>query len=157
MDFEFSIELLQYIYMLTFISPCRKIPEIELPFQGDYSQEDFAQQVVDTFKEANIHPSRVWLQSFVPEDIFQWIENDPEFGRQAVYLDERADLTTEGYENAIASLPDLAARGVKIIAPSIWQLITANNETQKIVPSSYAIAARAAGLEVCRYSRSVSA
>lgn len=122
---------------------------MELPFQGNYTQEDFAQQLVDTFKEANIHPSRVWLQSFVPEDIFQWIENDPEFGLQAVYLDERADLTTEGYETAVASLPDLAARGVKIIAPSIWQLITANNETQKIVPSSYAIAAREAGLDVC--------
>lgn len=129
-----------------------KVPEIPLPFQGDYTQEDFAQQLVDTFKEANIDANRVWLQSFTPEDIFQWIENDPEFGVQAVYLDERADLATDGYETAVASLPGLAARGVKIVAPSIWQLVTADNETQTIVPSSYAIAAQKAGLDVCRFA-----
>lgn len=125
-----------------------KVPEVPLPFDGDYTQEMFAQQLVDTFKDMSIDPKRVWLQSFVEQDIFQWIENDPEFGLQAIYLDERADLAADGYETAVASLPGLAARGVKIIGPSIWQLVTANNETQEIVPSSYAITAQQAGLDV---------
>ncbi|KAF2158530.1 hypothetical protein M409DRAFT_30967 [Zasmidium cellare ATCC 36951] len=129
-----------------------KTPEIPMPFQGDYTQEDFAQQIVDTFKNYSIAANRVWLQSFLPDDIFYWIANDPAFGEQAVYLDERADLSTDGYQTAVDSLPDLAARGVKIIAPSIWQLITADNATGQIVPSSYAVAAQKAGLEIITWS-----
>ncbi|KAM0700939.1 hypothetical protein Q7P35_012661 [Cladosporium inversicolor] len=130
-----------------------KTPEIPMPFDGDYTQEDFVQQIVDTFEEAEIDPSRVWLQSFLDKDIFYWIDNTPEFGQQAVYLDERADtIPLVGYELAVASLPGLAERGVKIIAPSIYQLITADNTTQEIVPSSYAIAAKKAGLEIITWS-----
>jgi len=129
-----------------------KTPEVEMPFQGNYTQEDFAQQIIDTFKEADIPAERVWLQSFLPADIYYWLESDPAFGAQAVYLDERADLTVVGYEIAVASLPYLASRGVKIIAPSIWQLIAADNATGKIVPSSYAVAAKAAGLEIITWS-----
>ncbi|KAK5137323.1 hypothetical protein LTR08_000293 [Meristemomyces frigidus] len=129
-----------------------KTPEVPMPFQGNYTQEDFAQQIVDTFVEANIDPTRVWLQSFLPDDIYYWIANDPAFGEQAIYLDERADLTADGYTTAVASLPDIAARGVNIISPSIWMLVTADNATGKIVPSSYAIAAKAAGLEIITWS-----
>ncbi|EGP90410.1 unnamed protein product [Zymoseptoria tritici ST99CH_3D1] len=129
-----------------------KTPEVKMPFQGNYTQQIYAQQLIDTFKELNISPDRVWLQSFLADDIFQWIDTEPEFARQAVYLDERADKTPEGYQEAVASLPGLAARGVKIIAPSIYQLITADNCTDTIVPSSYAIAAQKAGLEIITWS-----
>ena len=129
-----------------------KTPEIKMPFQGDYTQHDFVQQIVDTFKDADIPASRVWLQSFLPADIFYWIENTPAFGAQAVYLDERADLSDDGYENAVASLPRLAARGVNIVAPSTWQLLEVNNATGKIVPSSYATAAKDAGLDIITWS-----
>jgi glycerophosphoryl diester phosphodiesterase len=129
-----------------------KTPEVDMPFQGNYTQEIYAQQLVDTFKELNINPDRVWLQSFLADDIFQWIDTEPEFARQAVYLDERADLTPEGYEEAVASLPDLKARGVNIIAPSIYQLLTVDNATNQIAPSSYAVAANDAGLEIITWS-----
>ena len=130
-----------------------KTPEVPMPFEGDYTQEDFVQQIVDTFNDADIDPSRVWLQSFLPADIYYWIDNTPEYGQQAVYLDERADtIPVVGYELAVASLPGLAERGVKIIAPSIWQLVTADNATNEIVPSSYAIAAKEAGLEIITWS-----
>lgn len=129
-----------------------KTPEIPMPFQGDYTQQDFAQQIVDTFNEAGISADRVWLQSFLPDDIFYWLANDTAFGQQAVYLDERADLTPTGYDEAVASLPDLAKKGVKIIAPSIWQLITADNATGEIVPSTYATTANEVGLEIITWS-----
>lgn len=129
-----------------------KTPEIDMPFQGDYTQEIFAQQIVDTYKDLGIPAERVWLQSFLPADIFYWLENDPAFGAQAVYLDERADLTTDGYETAVASLQGLADRGVQIVAPSIWQLVAPDNATGTIVPSSYAIAAKEAGLEIITWS-----
>jgi glycerophosphoryl diester phosphodiesterase len=123
-----------------------------MPFQGNYTQEDFVQQIVDTFEAAQIDPTRVWLQSFLPEDIYYWIDNTPAYGEQAVYLDERADLSPSGYQTAVDSLPGLAERGVKIVAPSIYQLVTADNATQEIVPSSYAIAAKEAGLEIITWS-----
>ena len=129
-----------------------KTPEIPMPFQGDYTQHDFIQQLVDTFKNMGIPASRVWLQSFLPADIYYWLKSEPAFGAQAVYLDERADLSADGYETAVASLPDIAARGVKIISPSIWQLVTANNQTGEVVPSTYATAAKAAGLEIITWS-----
>ena len=121
-----------------------KTPEIPMPFEGDYTQHDFVQQIVDTFRGLGISASRVWLQSFLPADIFYWLKNDPEFGAQAVYLDERADLSADGYDVAVASLPGLAERGVNIIAPSIWMLITADNATGQIIPSSYATTAKLA-------------
>lgn len=129
-----------------------KTPQVPMPFQGNYTQQDFAQQIVDTFRAANIPANRVWLQSFLPDDIFYWIANDYDFSLQAIYLDERADLTADGYNVAVASLPDLANRGVKIISPSIWQLVTIDNSTNKIVPSSYATAAKKAGLEIITWS-----
>lgn len=129
-----------------------KTPEIPMPFHGNYTQQGFAQQIVDTFNEADIPADRVWLQSFLPDDVFYWLDNEPAFGKQAIYLDERADLNATGYETAVASLPGLAERGVKIISPSIWQLIAADNSTGKVVPSSYAIAANKAGLEIITWS-----
>lgn len=129
-----------------------KTPEIPMPFEGDYTQKDFAQQIVDEFRGLGIDASRVWLQSFLPADIYYWLETDPEFGAQAVYLDERADLSADGYDVAVASLPRIKERGVNIIAPSIWMLITADNATGQIIPSSYATTANEVGLEIITWS-----
>jgi hypothetical protein len=38
-----------------------------------YTQENFAQQ----FGDAGIPPAKVWPQSFLPTDVFYWIENTP--------------------------------------------------------------------------------
>ncbi|KAK3059004.1 hypothetical protein LTR09_000570 [Extremus antarcticus] len=129
-----------------------KEPEVPMPFQGDYTQNDFVQQIVDTFTGANIPASRVWLQSFLPRDIYYWLENDPDFGAQAIYLDERGDTSTKAYEKAVASLPRLAAKGVKIVAPDLWQLVAADNATGKIIPSTYATTARDVGLDIITWS-----
>ena len=131
-----------------------KTPQVPMPFQGDYTQQDFAQQIVDTFTELGIPANRVWLQSFLPDDVYFWLEYDNAFGVQAIYLDERGDDSPEGYAEAVASLPDIAARGVKIISPDIWQLVTLDNSTSppSVVPSSYSIAAKAAGLEIITWS-----
>ncbi|KAL8769573.1 MAG: hypothetical protein Q9209_004505 [Squamulea sp. 1 TL-2023] len=131
-------------------TPELKTPEVEMPFEG-YTQEQYAQDMIDAYKAAGIDPSRVWAQSFLPDDIFYWIDNEPEFGAQAVYLDERVD-TPEGYANATASIPSLAARGVKIMAPAFFALTKADNGTGAIVPSEYAVAVKEAGLEIVTWS-----
>jgi glycerophosphoryl diester phosphodiesterase len=130
-------------------TPELKTPEVEMPFNG-YTQEQYAQDLVDKFREYNIDPSRVWLQSFLPDDIFYWIENEPEFAKQAVYLDSRVD-TPEGYVNATASIPELAERGVKIMAPAFFAMLKLDDDG-KIVPSEYAIACQEAGLEMIAWS-----
>ncbi len=33
-------------------TPELKAPEVEMPFKGDYTQEDFAQQMIDEYKAA---------------------------------------------------------------------------------------------------------
>lgn len=131
-------------------TPELKTPEVAMPFDG-YTQEQYARDMIDAYKTRGIDPSRVWPQSFLPADIFYWIANEPEFGLQAVYLDERVD-TPEGYTTAVASIPDLAARGVKILAPAFFALTKVDNETSTIVPSEYALAAKEAGLEIITWS-----
>ena len=71
--------------------------------------------------------SDVWPQSFDLKDVLYWIENEPEFGAQAVYLDDTYE--TEGYDvNDPSTYPDslqsLADRGVRYIAPPLWMLVT---------------------------------
>lgn len=120
-----------------------------MPFDG-YTQEQFVQDIADDYKRMAIDPSRVWLQSFLPADVYYWINHEPFFARQVVYLDERMD-TPAGYDIATASLPGLAEKGVKIVAPSLFAL-TKLDGNNSIVPSEYAVAAREAGLKIIGWS-----
>jgi glycerophosphoryl diester phosphodiesterase len=47
-------------------------------------------------------------------------------------------------------MAELAAEGVRIIAPPIWMLLALDGE--RIVPSTYAKAAKAAGLEIITWT-----
>ncbi|KAJ5253724.1 hypothetical protein N7524_010904 [Penicillium chrysogenum] len=132
------------------LSPELKKPAVAMPFQGSYTQEMYAQQLIDDYKRRGIDPGRVWPQSFLQADILYWIDNEPSFGRQAIYLDERVD-TKDGYQTAVDSLPELAKRGVKIMAPPIFALLNATADGE-IVPSEYAVAAKDAGLDLFTWS-----
>ena len=127
-----------------------KAPEVEMPFEGDYTQEIYAQQMINDYKAAGIDPGRVWVQSFLLDDILYWIREEPAFGEQAVFLDERVD-TEEGYATAVASLQDLATQGLQIIAPPMQALLNVSDDA-RIVPSEYAIAAKAAGLDIITWT-----
>lgn len=121
-----------------------------MPFNG-YTQERYARDMINTFISRNISSDRVWAQSFNPPDIFQWIAEFPAFGRQAVFLDEDGD-NAANFSADVARLPALKAMGVNIISPPFDYLleVSANNKT--VVPSSYAIAAKAAGLDMMPWS-----
>ena len=132
-------------------TPETKLPLVKMPWQGDFTQEKYIQKAIDEYKAAGIHPSRVWFQSFVLNDVLYWLKNEPAFGAQAMYLDDRVD-TPAGYKTAVASMQDIANKGVKIIAPSFPNLLAVDNATQKIMPSDYAIAAQKAGLKFITWS-----
>lgn len=131
-------------------TPELKAPEVEMPYEGDYTQHDFVQQVVGEYKAAGIDPERVFVQSFNLDDVRDLIAHEPDFGRQAVYLDDRVD-TEEGYLQAVAGMQRLADEGVKIIAPPTFALVTVDDE-HHIVPSDYARAAQAAKLDIITWS-----
>lgn len=131
-------------------TPELKVPSVPMPFQGTYTQEQYAQQMIDEYRAAGISPRRVFPQSFGIGDVRYWIANEPAFGRQAVYLDDRVDQAG-GYPAAVASLPGLAAEGVNIVAPPMWALVKLDAQ-QRIVPSEYATTAKAAGLDLITWT-----
>lgn len=131
------------------MTPELKEPSVPMPFEGTYTQEIYAQQMIDEYKQAGISPSRVWPQSFSIDDIYYWIGHEPAFGRQAVALiavDEPDEVPA-----AIAALPTMRARGVRIVAPPTWALVALDAQG-RIVPSAYARAAKAHGFDIITWT-----
>jgi len=143
-----SIRLFQSLG--TKFTPELKAPSVSMPFHGTFTQEAYAQALIDEYRAAGIDPSQVFAQSFNLDDVLYWLEHEPAFGERAVFLDERVDAEN-GYAGAVASLPDLARLGVRIVAPPTWALVELDAAGQ-IVPSSYAKTARAAGLDLITWT-----
>jgi glycerophosphoryl diester phosphodiesterase len=146
-----SIELFQQLGVK--MTPELKGAAVQMPFQGDYSQHDYAQQMINDYKEMGVDPADVFPQSFNLEDVKYWLANEPAFGAQAVYLDDRYDIEGFDYSSPATwspSMGELQGMGVRIIAPPLWMLVTAENG--KIVPSVYARAAKEAGLDIITWS-----
>jgi glycerophosphoryl diester phosphodiesterase len=136
------------------MTPELKEALVPMPFEGDFTQTDYAQQMIDEYVAAGINPQRVFPQSFNLEDIRYWQQAAPEFGRQAVWLDGRYREPAFDSNNAASWQPDmqqLADDGVPYLASPLWMLLTLNDQ-QHIVPSDYALAARAAGLKLIAWT-----
>ncbi|NUZ09934.1 glycerophosphodiester phosphodiesterase [Pseudoalteromonas sp. McH1-7] len=155
-----SIELFKSLGVK--MTPELKAPSVSMPFDG-FTQTDYAQKMINEYKTANVDPKDVLAQSFNLEDVLYWIKEAPEFGTQAVYLDDRYEAQSVAAEAMLSSeqiihspellsptMQELAADGVKIIAPPLWMLLT--EENGKIVPSAYANAAKAAGLGIITWT-----
>jgi glycerophosphoryl diester phosphodiesterase len=140
-----SIALLQQLGVQ--MVPELKQPVVMMPYDG-MSQQQFAQRLIDDYKRAGVPPSAVWPQSFNLADILYWIEREPEFGHQAVYLE---DAESVGQLPVAAEFKRLAAQGVRIWAPPLFALL-ALDDHGVIVPSPSARDARAAGLELVTWS-----
>lgn len=131
------------------------IPELKgasvaMPYQGDYSQQDYARQMVEDYIEAGITPERVWLQSFDLQDLIFWNKHYPEFAKQAILLDRRMVLD-KSYAPSLADFQEKYAQGVRTIAPPLFALVTTNAKGD-IVASEYAQMAKQAGLKIITWS-----
>ena len=130
------------------MTPELKSASVSMPFEGTYTQVMYAQQMINEYKAAGVKARDVWAQSFDIQDVRYWINNEPDFGKQAVYLDDA---------NTIADLPTAtelqmyADEGFKIVAPPIWVLLALDNHN-KIIPSEYARNAKKAGLKMITWS-----
>lgn len=146
-----SVELFKTLRVK--LTPELKAPSVAMPFDSDgdatpdYTQEQYAQQLIDELRAGGVRPQEVFPQSFRIEDVRYWIANEPAYGAQAVYLDDA---------NSIADVPGAAelqgykAEGINYVAPPMWELLTA--EGGNIVPSQYALDAKAAGLKLIAWT-----
>lgn len=130
--------------------PELKAPQVNMPYQGEFSRRMFAQKMIDEYRQAGIDPGDVRPQSFDLEDLEYWIDNEPRFGERAVYLDSRM-YTRSGFEPTLADFNRLRRRGVNTVAPPIFALLSLDGDG-RIVPSEYARLADKAGLDILTWT-----
>ena len=136
-----------------------------MPFTGGseqaFTQQAYAQKMIDEYKAAGVPPSDVFPQSFNLDDVLYWIEHEPEFGNQAVYLDGRYSDESFDHTNPDTwqpSMQSLVESGVQIIAPPTWMLLETNPDfgndelERRLQPSLYAQRAREAGLTMIAWT-----
>ena len=92
-------------------------------------------------------PGRSGRSRSTKTTFWYWIQNDPAFGKQAVYLD---DANVPADVPSAAELRGYARQGIRIVAPPMWVLLAVRNG--RIVPSQYAIDAKAAGLDIITWT-----
>jgi glycerophosphoryl diester phosphodiesterase len=140
-----SIELFKKLGVK--MTPELKAPSETMPFNG-FTQAAYAQKMIDEYKAAGVNPRRVFPQSFDKNDILYWINNEPEFGSQAVYLDDA---------NVQADLPDLAElvgykqAGINIVGPPMFALVELD-PSGRFVPTQYAKNVKSAGLDIITWT-----
>ena len=128
------------------MTPELKEATVTMPFEG-FSQQQYAQKMLDEYKAAGVMPSDVFAQSFHEEDILYWLHNEPDFAKQAVFLDGTVTATEQP---TLATLKTFKAKGIQIVAPPIFALLTIENG--KIVPSEYAKNLKTADLDIITWS-----
>lgn len=127
---------------------------VDMPFDG-YTTEDYAQAIVDEYKAAGIPASDVHLQTFEMEHMDHWLKAEPEFAATAVYLvdPDRVqgfDVQKPDTWGEYAPQP-LADKGIRTIAPPLFALVTPGTGGD-MVPSAYAEAIKAAGMDMISWS-----
>lgn len=147
-----SIELFKQLGVK--MTPELKAAAVSMPYANTYTQRQYAQHLVDEYKKAGVRPEDVWVQSFSLDDIRYWVEAEPAFARQAVFLDGRyrnRSFDSSRPASWVPSMDDLFGAGVRVLAPPIWMLVTLTPDGS-IVPSVYANAARRAGLKLIAWT-----
>ena len=127
----------------------RMIPELKeasvrLPFNG-ITRDGLAQKLVDEYRAAGVPPSQVFVQSFERRDVDYWIAHEPDFGKQAMLLDNVV------FAPRSRRLRSYKAAGINIWGPALPGVLDLDDEG-RIVPSRAARAARAAGLDIITWT-----
>lgn len=130
-------------------TPELKTPMVPMPYMGDFTQEDYAQKMIDEYVDAGVPPRRVWPQSFLHDDVYYWIDNT-DYGEQAVALDGDYESTADEFGDLF---DELASRGVNIVAPPMQRLVEPDpGRTLLMKPSAYAREARSRGLDIITWT-----
>ena len=92
-----------------------------MPFDG-FTQEAYAQKMIDEYKAAGVPPRTCSPQSFNQDDVLYWVENEPAFGRQAVYLDDAETVARSAGVRGAGGLQGSTASGLS--APPMFALLS---------------------------------
>ena len=128
------------------MTPELKSASVTMPFDG-FSQENYAQKMIDEYKAAGVAAADVFPQSFNKDDVVYWVKREPAFGKQAVFLDSANSVRDLPTAQTLASYK---AQGIQIVAPPLFALLDVKDG--KIVPSAYARDAKAAGLSIITWT-----
>jgi glycerophosphoryl diester phosphodiesterase len=124
----------------------RMIPELkEAVDWGAFTREQLAQRLIDEYRAADVPPSEVFPQSFERRAVDYWIANEPEFGKQAVLLDNVP------FQPRPRRLRSYKAAGINFWGPALPGVLALDGDG-RIVPARGARAARAAGLEIVTWT-----
>ena len=130
-------------------TPELKEASVEMPYEGNFTQEMYAQKMIDEYIELGISPDNVWPQSFNSDDVIYWI-NKTDYGKQAVALDDKYEATEEEFRAWHSMLQE---NGVKIVAPPMWMLVTYDADADLgISPSAYAQSAQEHALDIITWT-----
>ena len=129
------------------MTPELKTPVVAMPFEG-FSQQDYAQKLLDEYRAARVPARRVWPQSFHQADVLYWVQRGGDYGRQAVFLD---DAATVADLPSATELRNYRSQGIRIVAPPTFALLAVDAQN-RIMPSQYARDARAAGLQIITWT-----
>ena len=114
-------------------------------------QAQYAQQLIDALRAGGVEPRDAWPQSFNLEDILYWIEHEPAYGRQAVYLVDYDAVARDTIPSLpFAELIRLRKLGVRIVAPPIPALLSVENG--QVVPSKLARDLKRLGFDIITWS-----
>jgi glycerophosphoryl diester phosphodiesterase len=130
------------------MTPELKAPVVDMPFLG-FSQEDYTQKIIDEYRNAGVKPSDVYVQSFRLEDIQFWIDKNPDFAQQAVFLDARMYEKTL-WKPSVKNMKTLKKQGIQYIAPPMFALVI--EKDNQIIPSDYAKYAQEAELQIITWT-----
>jgi len=80
------------------MTPELKAANVPMPFEGEYTQQDYAQQLVNEYENAGVAASDVWMQSFNLKDVME-----ARYGRTK---ESRRKLCCSAYVGAAASVQE---------------------------------------------------
>ena len=131
------------------MTPELKTPVVAMPFADDYTQDDFAEQMLNDYVEAGVDPSQVRAQTFRIADIQHWQHSHPAFAERAIALFDLADLPAA--EQLRSNLSALKQQGIRTLAPPLWALLR-SDEQGALHASTLAIEARQQGFELITWT-----
>ncbi|MBL4799909.1 MAG: glycerophosphodiester phosphodiesterase [Oleispira sp.] len=141
-----SIELFKQLNVK--MTPELKSAAVAMPFDG-FSQQDYARKMLSEYQQADVPAENVFAQSFNRDDVLFWLAENPSFGEQAVFLDERMD--DPSFEVSADDMNRLFANGVRYVAPPMWALVELDSDNN-LIQSEYAVQAKAAGLKIITWT-----
>jgi len=134
------------------------IPELKPNLLPAPANGPSRQQLAQAVRDANIDPKRVWLQSFLWEDVGYWLSTAPKFAPQTTWLARNLKMTKDSDVVQVAtaempSLPQAKSLGLTTVAPPLWALLRSDpNAPGELALTSYANDARGANLDIVAWT-----